>query len=84
MSEIAKKIGHSIPSATVLVNQLEDLTYVERVPSGEDCRNIMVRITSKGDKLVTKMRNEIARNLAGIGAGTNERPAHAPGVRPAV
>lgn len=75
MSDIAKKMGHSTAAATGLVDRLEKLNYVERVHAAEDRRKIMVRITSKGVDLVSKMRKEIATDLAGILAGMDEEEA---------
>ena len=64
MSDIAKKMGHSTAAATGLVDRLEKLSYVERVHAAEDRRKIMVRITQKGTELVSRMRGEIAADLA--------------------
>jgi len=75
MSDIAKKMGHSTAAATGLVDRLEKLAYVERVHAAEDRRKIMVRITSKGVDLVSKMRKEIANDLAGMLAGMDEDEA---------
>jgi DNA-binding MarR family transcriptional regulator len=75
MSDIAKKMGHSTAAATGLVDRLEKLSYVERAHASEDRRKIMVRITSKGIDLVSKMRKEIATDLAGILAGMDEEEA---------
>ncbi len=75
MSDIAKKMGHSTAAATGLVDRLEKLSYVERVHAAEDRRKIMVRITAKGTELVSKMRKEIATDLAGILAGMDEDEA---------
>lgn len=77
MSDIAKKMGHSTAAATGLVDRLEKLGYVERVHAAEDRRKIMVRITQKGVELVSKMRKEIARDLAGILAEMDEDQAEA-------
>jgi len=77
MSDIAKKMGHSTAAATGLVDRLEKLAYVERVHAAEDRRKIMVRITAKGVELVSKMRTEIATDLAGILAGMDEDQAEA-------
>lgn len=77
MSDIAKKMGHSTAAATGLVDRLEKLAYVERVHAAEDRRKIMVRITAKGVELVSKMRAEIATDLAGILAGMDEDQAEA-------
>lgn len=75
MSDIAKKMGHSTAAATGLVDRLEKLAYVERIHAAEDRRKIMVRITNKGVELVSKMRKEIASDLAGILAGMDEDQA---------
>jgi DNA-binding MarR family transcriptional regulator len=75
MSDIAKKMGHSTAAATGLVDRLEKLSYVERMHAAEDRRKIMVCITSKGVELVSKMRKEIAIDLAGILAGMDEEEA---------
>lgn len=77
MSDIAKKMGHSTAAATGLVDRLEKLSYVERVHAAEDRRKIMVRITAKGIELVSKMRAEIATDLAGILASLDEDQAEA-------
>lgn len=77
MSDIAKKMGHSTAAATGLVDRLEKLSYVERMHAAEDRRKIMVRITAKGVELVSKMRTEIANDLAGILAGMDEDQAEA-------
>lgn len=75
MSDIAKKMGHSTAAATGLVDRLEKLSYVERMHAAEDRRKIMVCITSKGVELVSKMRKEIAIDLAGILAAMDEEEA---------
>ncbi|MBM3862678.1 MAG: MarR family transcriptional regulator [Verrucomicrobia bacterium] len=75
MSDIAKKMGHSTAAATGLVDRLEKLGYVERVHAAEDRRKILVRITHKGVQLVSKMRAEIASDLADILANLDEDEA---------
>jgi DNA-binding MarR family transcriptional regulator len=70
-------MGHSTAASTGLVDRLEKLGYVERVHAAEDRRKIMVRITSKGVDLVSRLRAEIATDLAGILAGMDEDQAEA-------
>ncbi len=77
MSDIAKKMGHSTAAATGLVDRLEKLAYVERVHAAEDRRKIMVRITARGVELVSKMRSEIANDLADILSSMDEDQAEA-------
>jgi DNA-binding MarR family transcriptional regulator len=77
MSDIAKKMGHSTAAATGLVDRLEKLAYVERIHAAEDRRKIMVRITQKGTELVSRMRKEIANDLASILSDMDEDQAEA-------
>ena len=77
MSDIAKKMGHSTAAATGLVDRLEKLAYVERIHAAEDRRKIMVRITQKGTELVSRMRKEIASDLASILSDMDEDQAEA-------
>jgi DNA-binding MarR family transcriptional regulator len=77
MSDIAKKMGHSTAAATGLVDRLEKLSYVERIHAAEDRRKIMVRITQKGTELVSRMRKEIATDLASILSDMDEDQAEA-------
>jgi len=72
ISDIAKKMGHSNPAATGLVDRLESLGYVGRVHATEDRRKIMVRITTKGGALVAKMRKKLASDLVVILADMDE------------
>ncbi len=75
MSDIAKKMGHSTAAATGLVDRLEKLNYVERVHAAEDRRKIMVRITTHGQELVSKMRGKIATNLSDVMLEMDEEEA---------
>ena len=75
MTDIAKKMGHSTAAATGLVDRLEKLGYVERTHASEDRRKIMVRITAKGVEIVSKMRKEIANDLADILSNMDEDAA---------
>ena len=77
MSDIAKKMGHSTAATTGLVDRIEKLGYVERVHAAEDRRKIMVRITHKGVELVSRMRKEIAADLANILSSMDEEIADA-------
>ena len=75
MSAIAKKMGHSTAAATGLVDRLEKLNFVERVHAAEDRRKIMVRITSEGTELVSKMRGHIASELSSVMAELDDDEA---------
>lgn len=75
MSDIAKKMAHSTAAATGLVDRIEKLGYVERSHGSEDRRKILVRITSKGVEIVSRMRKEIASDLTGILASMDDEAA---------
>jgi len=63
MSEIAGQMRHSTAAATGLVDRLEDLGYVQRVRNAGDRRRVAVRITSKGQQLVDRIRHDIHGSL---------------------
>jgi len=64
MTDIAKKMGHSTAAATGLVDRLEKLGYMERTHSVDDRRKVMVRITSKGLDLISRLRDELQSQIA--------------------
>lgn len=66
MSSIAKMMGHSTAAATGMVDKLQELGYIKRFTAAADRRKIMVRITEQGRELITRMRGNIARNLASL------------------
>ena len=64
MTDIARKMGHSTAAATGLVDRLEKLGYMERTHAIDDRRKVMVRITSKGIDLVSRLRDELQSQIA--------------------
>lgn len=66
MSSIAKMMGHSTAAATGMVDKLQELGYIKRFTAAADRRKIMVRITEQGRELITRMRGNIARDLASL------------------
>ncbi len=66
MSNIAKKMGHSTAAATGMVDKLEEMGYIARTQAANDRRKIMVQITENGKALVSRMRQNIAHDLAAI------------------
>ena len=64
MTDIARKMGHSTAAATGLVDRLEKLGYMERTHALDDRRKVMVRVTSKGLDLVSRLRDELQSQIA--------------------
>lgn len=64
MTDIARKMGHSTAAATGLVDRLEKLGYMERTHAVDDRRKVLVRITSKGIDLVSRLRDELQARIA--------------------
>ena len=64
MTDIARKMGHSTAAATGLVDRLEKLGYMERTHAIDDRRKVLVRVTSKGLELVSRLRDELQSQIA--------------------
>ncbi|MFO1440150.1 MAG: MarR family transcriptional regulator [Verrucomicrobiaceae bacterium] len=64
MTDIARKMGHSTAAATGLVDRLEKLGYMERTHAIDDRRKVLVRITSQGLQLVSRLREELQNQVA--------------------
>lgn len=64
MTDIARKMGHSTAAATGLVDRLEKLGLMERTHAVDDRRKVLVRITSRGIELVTRLRDELQNQIA--------------------
>ena len=66
MSSIARMMGHSTAAATGMVDKLQELGHLKRFTAAADRRKIMVRITEQGRELISRMRGNIARDLADL------------------
>jgi len=75
MTDIARKMGHSTAAATGLVDRLEKLGYMERTHAIDDRRKVMVRVTSKGLDLVSRLRDELQSQIADAMAETSTNDA---------
>lgn len=64
MSDIARKMGHSTAAATGLVDRLEKLGYVQRQHAADDRRKVLVKITKKGEQLVSHLRGGIEEGVS--------------------
>lgn len=54
ISEIAKDLGVTLPTATVIVNKIEATKLAKRLASKQDRRVTEMAITKKGEKLLNK------------------------------
>lgn len=75
MTDIARKMGHSTAAATGLVDRLEKLGYMERTHAVDDRRKVLVRITSRGLELVSRLRDELQNQIADAMSETSSEDA---------
>lgn len=75
MTDIARKMGHSTAAATGLVDRLEKLGYMERTHAIDDRRKVLVRITSRGIELVSRLRDELQSQIAEAMSETSSEDA---------
>ncbi|MBE7496880.1 MAG: MarR family transcriptional regulator [Verrucomicrobiaceae bacterium] len=75
MTDIARKMGHSTAAATGLVDRLEKLGYMERTHAIDDRRKVLVRITSRGLELVSRLRDELQNQVAAAMSETSSPDA---------
>ena len=75
MTDIARKMGHSTAAATGLVDRLEKLGLMERTHAVDDRRKVLVRITSRGIELVSRLRDELQSQIADAMSETSSTDA---------
>ena len=75
MTDIARKMGHSPAAATGLVDRLEKLGLMERTHAVDDRRKVLVRITSRGIELVSRLRDELQNQIADAMSETSSADA---------
>jgi DNA-binding MarR family transcriptional regulator len=75
MTDIARKMGHSTAAATGLVDRLEKLGLMERTHAVDDRRKVLVRITSRGIELVSRLRDELQSQIADAMSETSSADA---------
>ena len=66
LSELSQRLKISAPTVTGLVDRLEKLQYLKRIPDPTDRRAIQVDLTDKGNKVIKKLRLTIERKWIGI------------------
>ena len=71
MKELAEKIGITTGTLTVMIDRLQKLGFVKRIPHEQDRRSFLVVLTQKGEKqfnnhheLHVKLTEEITSALA--------------------
>ncbi|OYW74939.1 MAG: hypothetical protein B7Z37_15570 [Verrucomicrobia bacterium 12-59-8] len=68
-------MGHSTAAATGLVDRLEKLGLMERTHAVDDRRKVLVRITSRGIELVSRLRDELQNQIADAMSETSSTDA---------
>jgi DNA-binding MarR family transcriptional regulator len=68
-------MGHSTAAATGLVDRLEKLGLMERTHAVDDRRKVLVRITSRGIELVSRLRDELQNQIADAMSETSSSDA---------
>jgi DNA-binding MarR family transcriptional regulator len=63
MTEVSKKMGHTMAASTGLVDRLVKMGLVSRAHGTDDRRKICVRVTAKGTGLVEKVRADLVASL---------------------
>lgn len=63
MTEIASQFGIELPSATSLINKLVSESLASRKNDKKDRRLVRITITTKGDQLLKKAREEKCRHI---------------------
>lgn len=66
MTEIANNFRIELPSATSLVNKLVDLKLVTRITDKNDRRKVLISLTSKGTKALTRGVEERKKHVGSL------------------
>ena len=69
MNEIAQKLAVTNPAVTNLVDQLENMELITRIPCEADRRVTLVKITAKGRQVVEKIQEKMFSTFSGTFAG---------------
>jgi MarR family 2-MHQ and catechol resistance regulon transcriptional repressor len=73
ISDLCKKMLVSAGNMTVVVDNLEHSRLVERLPSKEDRRAIVVRLTTKGKKLFDDIFTKHAKCVSALASVLSDR-----------
>jgi DNA-binding MarR family transcriptional regulator len=66
LSDLSRRMNISAPTVTGIVDRLEKLGYVKRVPDRTDRRAINVDLTAKGKNIARKLRATLKRKWKGL------------------
>lgn len=59
VTDVSKHLGITPPSASQQIKSLEDKGYIIRKHSEEDRRTVLVSLSKEGEKLFTKLKNDM-------------------------
>jgi DNA-binding MarR family transcriptional regulator len=71
MTDMARFIGVTTAAMTGLVDRLVNYKYVERIFDPEDRRIIKIRLTTEGNRLVTKINRQRRETIVKIFSGVS-------------
>lgn len=66
LSDLSRKMNISAPTVTGIIDRLEKLGYVRRIPDPQDRRAIHVDLTAKGKNIAKKLKSTIKKNWKGL------------------
>lgn len=66
MSELSKSLKIALPTATQLVNSLENEGYVERRQDKNDRRAVRITLTDKGNSIIKKASEDLFSSFEGL------------------
>lgn len=65
-SDIAKKMGVTLPAVSHHINALEKEGYIERLPDSKDKRVLLITLSEKGRNLDDQMKEKFFQNICGL------------------
>lgn len=69
ISEIADRVGITLPSVTAFVNKLEKKGYVTKIKCNEDGRRVLVSLTKQGRKITNAhafFHEQMVKNISKV------------------
>ncbi|MGB7431903.1 MAG: MarR family transcriptional regulator [Ahrensia sp.] len=72
-SEIALRLGVRPPTITKTISRLEEQGFVERTKSADDARQVHIRLTAEGDKLLKVVKKAMKRSEKRVLSGLKKK-----------